>query len=68
MLDACLAAELPGKGNEEVRKHAKAALDLANALTHQRTGTFRDAALCAEATVSVVNLVAIISGHSQRIE
>jgi len=66
MLDAFLAAELSGGANEEVRRHAKAALDLANALTHQRTANFRDAALCAEATVSVVNLVAIISGRRSR--
>jgi len=67
MLDAFIAAELPGGANEEVRRHAKAALDLANALTHQRTATYRNAALCAEATVSVVNIVAIISGQrSQR--
>ena len=63
MLDAFIAVELSGGANEELRKHAKAALDLANALTHRRTATFRDAALCAEATVSVVNLVAIISGQ-----
>jgi hypothetical protein len=66
MLDAFVAAELSGGTNEEVRKHAKAALDLANALTHRRTATFRDAALCAEATVSVVNLVAIISGQRRQ--
>jgi hypothetical protein len=69
MLDAFVAVELSGGANEEVRRHAKTALDLANALTHQRTATFRDAALCAEATVSVVNLVAIISGQrSQRLK
>lgn len=63
MLDAYLAAELPGGTNEAARKHAKAALTLANDLTHRRTATFRDAALCAEATTSIINLVAIISGQ-----
>ncbi len=63
MLDAFLAAELGGQENEDVRRYAKAALSLANALTHKRTAGFRDAALCAEATTAVVNIVAIVSGQ-----
>jgi hypothetical protein len=55
--------ELSGGPNEEARRHAKAALDLANALQHRRTATFRAAALCAEAAASVVNVVAILSGR-----
>jgi hypothetical protein len=66
MLEAYLSAELAGGPNEEARRHAKAALDLAVALQHRRTATFRDAALCAEATTAVVNLVAIISGKRDR--
>jgi hypothetical protein len=66
MLEAYLAVELAGGPNEEARRHAKAALDLAVALQHRRTATFRDAALCAEATTAVVNLVAIISGKRDR--
>jgi len=66
MLDGYLAVELPGAANEEIRHHAKAALSLANALTHERTADFRTAALCAEATVSVVNMIAIISGRRDR--
>jgi hypothetical protein len=62
MLEAYMATELAGGPNEEARRHAKASLDLAVALQHRRTATFRDAALCAEATTSVVNIVAIISG------
>jgi hypothetical protein len=62
MLEAYIATELPGKSNEEARRHAKASVDLANALQHRRTAAFRDAALCAEATSSVVNVIAIISG------
>jgi hypothetical protein len=62
MLEAYIATELAGKSNDEARKHAKASVDLANALQHRRTATFRDAALCAEATSSVVNVIAIISG------
>ena len=62
MLDRYLAVEVDGKSNSIIRKHAKASLDLANALQHKRTATFRDAALCAEATTSVVNIIAILSG------
>lgn len=63
MLDNYVAAELSGNANEGVRRHAKAALSLANDLQHNRTATHREAALCAEATTAVVNIVAIISGR-----
>lgn len=63
MLDAYLSVELAGQPNETARKHAKASLDLANDLTHHRTADFRQAALCAEATTSVINIIAIISGR-----
>lgn len=63
MLDSYLAAELSGAPNEGIRRHAKAALALANDLQHHRTATYRQAALCAEASTSVVNLIAIISGR-----
>lgn len=58
-LEALFDAELPGEANEEARAHAKAAVRLADALQHKRTADFRTAALCAEATTSVVNLAAI---------
>lgn len=63
MLGSYFAAEYAGSANEALRKHAKAALDLAVALQHKRTATLRDAALCAEATRTVVNIVAITSGR-----
>lgn len=63
MLEAYLTAELAGAANEIARRHARAALDLANELQHRRTATFREAALCAEATTAVVNLVAIVAGR-----
>jgi len=63
MLDAYLAAKLPGKTNEGARRHAKSSLDFANEVTHKRTADFRQAAMCAEATTAVVNLIAIISGQ-----
>lgn len=63
MLEAYLAAELSGNENKVARQHAKAALDLANELQHKRTADFRHAALCAEATAAVINLIAIMSGQ-----
>ena len=63
MLEAFIAVELGGGSNEIARKHAKAAMDLALGLQHDRTASFRTAALCEEATTSVVNLVAILSGR-----
>ena len=62
MLERYLAVELAGGSNAIARKHAKASLDLANELQHERTAAFRKAALCAEATASVVNIIAILSG------
>ena len=66
MLEGYFGVELVGGSNEEARKHAKAALDLANAVQHRRTATFRDAALCVEAAASVTNIVAILSGRRIR--
>jgi hypothetical protein len=63
MLEAYIAHLLPGKTNENIRRHARASLDLANDLTHRRTAEYRQAALCAEATNAVVNIIAIISGR-----
>lgn len=63
MLEAIFNAELEGNANEEARTHAKAALRLALALQHKRTADFRMAALCSEATSSVVNMLAVIAGR-----
>jgi hypothetical protein len=66
MLEAVFEAELQGNANEEARAHAKAAVHLAVALQHKRTADFRTAAMCAEATASVVNLLAVLSGRRGR--
>lgn len=66
MLEAIFAFELSGGANEEARAHAKAALRLALALQHKRTADFRMAALCAEATSSVVNMLAVLAGRRGR--
>ena len=63
MLDAYIAVELGGSVNDYTRKHARSALDLAVNLQHRRTAGFRDAAMCVEATTSVINIISIISGR-----
>ena len=63
MLESYFAVELAGSGNSDARKHARAAFDLANSVQHDQVATFRDAALCAEAAISVVRIVAIVSGR-----
>ena len=63
MLDAVIASELGGKSNENPRRYAKSALALANELVHKRTAEFRLAALCAEATASTINIIAVITGQ-----
>lgn len=66
MLKAYFSSELGSSSNEEARAHAKAALRLALALQHKRTADFRMAALCAEATSSVVNILAVLAGRRGR--
>jgi len=66
MLDAIFSVELRGAGNEEARAHAKAAMRLALALQHKRSANFTMAALCAEATLSVVNMLAVLAGRRGR--
>jgi hypothetical protein len=63
MIEAYIAVELSGGAVEELRKHARSALDLANHTTHKRTAGFRDAAISLEATAAVVNIIAIVSGR-----
>jgi hypothetical protein len=62
MLEAYFSTEYTGSENEVLRRHAKAALSLANELQHKTTATYKLAALCAEATRTVVNIVVISSG------
>ena len=60
-LEAFFAAELPGRGNNVMRTHARSAVKLADTLTHKRSATFLIGSVCFEATSSVVNLTAIVS-------
>lgn len=66
MLDAIFEYNFHESANDEARRHAKAAVNLALALQHKRTADFRTAALCAEATYSVVNMLAVLSGRRGR--
>jgi len=63
MLDAYFSAEFSGSANEVLRGHAKAALKLANEIQHKSSAEYKAAALCSEATRTVVNIVAITSGR-----
>lgn len=63
MLEAYINSELGGGENENSRRVVKASLVLANELQHKRTASFRDAALCAQTTFTIINLVSIVSGH-----
>lgn len=63
MIEAFIAVELAGGSSEDLRRHARAAFDLANNLQHRRTADFRPAAMCMEATASIINIIAIVSGR-----
>lgn len=63
MIEAFVATAAAGGSNENIRRHARASLKLAVELQHKRTADFRDAALCLEATSSVVNILAILYGR-----
>ena len=61
MLDAFLSYSLSGGTNERQRKFAKASVDLANQLTHDRMATRKDAEICLTAVTAVASLIKVIS-------
>ena len=64
MLEAYIAATLGGDVSINMYGSMQQQLiDLAISLQHKRTASFRDAALCVEATASVVNSIAILAGR-----
>ena len=63
MLESYIAVEMGGTTNKYLRKHTRAALDLAVHLQHKRTASFREAAICVEATTGIINIVAVMSGR-----
>lgn len=62
-LDAYFAFTLAGGGNDEARSFARASVQLADAVTHKRTATNKDARVAALAADSLVRLVALLEGH-----
>jgi hypothetical protein len=67
-LDAYISASLAGSSHEAARRHARAAYDLAVDLQHRRTAVFRETALCVEATCSLINVIAIVSGRRDPVD
>jgi hypothetical protein len=63
MLESYIATELAGGSNEELRRYSKNAYKLAVVLQHKRNACFREAALCVEATRSIINIIAVVSGQ-----
>lgn len=61
MLDAFLSFSLQGAANERQRKFAKASVDLANQLTHDRMAVRGDAQICLTAVSAVASIVRIIA-------
>ena len=68
MIERYLAAEYSGRSNEEVRKCVRSAYDLANAVQHGRSSTYRDASLCVQATFNIVGLIEVISGKRDPVQ
>lgn len=66
MIEAFIVTDLAGGSNEVVRAHAKASLKLVVELQHRRTADYRLAALSIEATRSVAETMAILSGRRDR--
>ncbi|MHA2022498.1 MAG: hypothetical protein ACTSWQ_02440 [Candidatus Thorarchaeota archaeon] len=62
MIEAFLSSSASGPRNANKRKYVKTSQELAVGLQHRRNATFRDAAVCLEATSSIVNTCAILSG------
>ncbi|OQC00248.1 MAG: hypothetical protein BWX78_01321 [Firmicutes bacterium ADurb.Bin099] len=60
MLDAYLNYELKGDTNERIRKFAKAAIDLANNVVHDRTASRKEASVCLISVTSVVSIIKVL--------
>ena len=66
MIARYVSSEYPGARGQEIRKCVHSTVDLANQATHRRNSDFRDAALCAQATMNAIGLIAVISGKRDR--
>ncbi len=63
MLTVYLRTEYSGSSFEELRRCVRAIVDLANSLQHDRSANIKDATLCYEASMSLVNIFGILSGR-----
>ena len=68
MLDFFLESELKGSSNEEARRFARAAVQLADAVTHKRPARPFDAGVAAIATESVARLIGFLAGTELFVE
>ena len=66
MIDCFFAHELGEKENENLRRFAKDANMLANELTHRRSISRRDAAICVNATFATINIIFSFSSTRER--
>lgn len=64
IIEAYLNYEFSGSEYQLTRKWIRVSIDLANELQHKRTGIFKNAALCIEATRTIVKSIGLISGFS----
>jgi len=64
MLGGFLATELKGNNAKSLRDVAKATLEHANRVTHNRTASRRDAEVCYQATKSLVDNIGIIAADA----
>jgi hypothetical protein len=64
MLEAYIAMELSGPGNEEARRFVRSAVGLADALQHRRSARRTDCELVAAAVESVVRMIELLDGHA----
>lgn len=62
-LDAYLTFRLAGRSNEASRGFIRAAVQLADALTHKRTATPNDARLASLAVEAVIRFIAVLEEH-----
>lgn len=63
LIDAFVVHELQDKDNEDIRPAVKSFWKLSVALQHRRSADFRHAALTAETTAAMVNILAVLSGR-----
>ena len=66
-LSAYVGVELAGQANVEARRRARASIGLADALTHNRSATRRDASMAVVAVDAIVRIAEILEGETSTI-